>query len=59
MLIMVLHEDLLTTLLVTSISTLLLAAVLALKGQGLKGETVLAAVAAYAAVLVVFVEASS
>lgn len=59
MLIMVLHRDLITTLLVASVSTLLFAGVLALRGQGLKGETVLSAVAAYAAVLVVFVGASS
>lgn len=59
MLIMVLHKDLLTTLLVTSVSTLAFAGLLAIGGQGLKGDTVLAAVAAYAAVLVVFVGASS
>ncbi|KAG8164163.1 hypothetical protein KVR01_006081 [Diaporthe batatas] len=59
MLIMVLHKDLLTTLLVTSVSTLIFAGLLAIGGKGLKGDTVLAAIAAYAAVLVVFVGASS
>ncbi|POS70454.1 hypothetical protein DHEL01_v211147 [Diaporthe helianthi] len=59
MVVMVLHKDLLTTLLVTSFSTLTFAGTLAMTGEGLTGETVLAAVAAYAAVLVVFVGASS
>lgn len=54
MLLMVLHKDLLTTLLTVSVSVILFAAALAAFTQ-LKGETVLASVAAYAAVLVVFV----
>ncbi|KAJ0114948.1 hypothetical protein J7T55_004691 [Diaporthe amygdali] len=59
MLIMVLKNDLLTTLIVTSASTVIFAGVLAIFGRELKGETVLASVAAYAAVLVVFIGAKS
>lgn len=59
MIIMVLKKDLLTTLLTTSSATLLFAGVLAIAPTDIRGETVLAAVAAYAAVLVVFVGASS
>lgn len=59
MLLMVLHKDLLTTLVTTSVATLLFAVALALLGTRLRGETVLASVAAYAAVLVVFVGTSS
>ncbi|KAK1751254.1 hypothetical protein QBC47DRAFT_391504 [Echria macrotheca] len=55
MLIMVLHKDLVTTLVTTTAATMLFAGALALLGTKLKGETVLASVAAYAAVLVVFV----
>src|SRR5205807_6979176 len=53
MLLMVLHKDLLTTLLAVSASTILFAGALAFFSPDLKGETVLGAVAAYAAVLVV------
>jgi hypothetical protein len=54
MLIMVLHKDILTTLLTTSVSVLLFGfAVAAFSTES--PETVLAVVAAYAAVLVVFV----
>lgn len=59
MLIMVLHKGLLTSLLTTSIATLLFAGALSCWGQSTKGETDLAMVAAYAAVLVVFVGSSS
>lgn len=59
MLIMVLQNDLLTTLIVTSASTVIFAGVLAIFGREFKGETVLASVAAYAAVLVVFIGAKS
>ena len=58
MLLMVLHKDLLTTLLTVSVSTILFAAALAFFTR-LPGETVLASVAAYAAVLVVFVGANT
>jgi hypothetical protein len=58
MLLMVLHKDLLTTLLTVGVSTILFAAALSVFTQ-LQGETVLASVAAYAAVLVVFVGTSS
>jgi hypothetical protein len=56
--IMVPHKDLLTTLVVTSVATVMFAGALALFGTKLKGETVLASVAAYAAVLVVFMRTS-
>ena len=59
MLIMVLHKDLLTTLLTASVATVLFAGAMALLASETRGETVLAAVAAYAAVLVVFVGATS
>jgi hypothetical protein len=55
MLVMVLREDLLTQLLTTTVATMLFAGGLAIFGKNLKGETVLASVAAYAAVLVVFI----
>jgi hypothetical protein len=58
MLIMVLRNDLITTLVTTAVATMLFAGALALLGTRLKGETVLASVAAYAAVLVVFVGTS-
>ncbi|KAK4442520.1 hypothetical protein QBC34DRAFT_24554 [Podospora aff. communis PSN243] len=58
MVIMVLQKDLVTTLITTSVATMLFAGGLALLGTRLKGETVLASVAAYAAVLVVFVGTS-
>lgn len=54
MLLMVLHQDLLTTLLTVSVSTILFAGALAFFTR-LQGETMLASVAAYAAFLVVFV----
>lgn len=59
MLIMVLHRDLLTTLLTTSVATVLFAGFLSYWGQSTNGETVLGMVAAYAAVLVVFVGTNS
>jgi hypothetical protein len=59
MLLMVLHKDEATTLSTVSIATMLFALGLAFFGEGLKGQEVLASVAAYAAVLVVFVGTSS
>jgi hypothetical protein len=59
MLVMVLRDDVLTQLLTTTVATMLFAGALAIFGRNLKGETVLASVAAYAAVLVVFIGASS
>ncbi|KAJ5629702.1 hypothetical protein N7528_003359 [Penicillium herquei] len=59
MLLMVLHKTQATTLATTSVATILFALMLALLGKDLRGQDVLAAVAAYAAVLVVFVGASS
>ncbi|KAJ5713255.1 uncharacterized protein N7483_010436 [Penicillium malachiteum] len=59
MLLMVLHKSRATTLATTSVATILFALMLALLGKNLRGQDVLAAVAAYAAVLVVFVGASS
>lgn len=59
MLLMVLHKDEATTLSTASVATMLFALGLAFLGKGLKGQEVLASVAAYAAVLVVFVGASS
>ncbi|KKA22965.1 hypothetical protein T310_3016 [Rasamsonia emersonii CBS 393.64] len=58
MLLMVLHKDLLTTLVTASVSTILFAVALSFFTQ-LQGQTVLASVAAYAAVLVVFVGSNS
>ncbi|CZR65048.1 uncharacterized protein PAC_14948 [Phialocephala subalpina] len=58
MLIMVLHRSLNTSLIVSSISTVLFALALALAARSLRGMDVLAATAAYAAVLVVFVGTS-
>jgi VIT1/CCC1 family predicted Fe2+/Mn2+ transporter len=58
MVIMVLKKDLVTTLVTTTVATMLFAGGLALLGTKLKGEMVLASVAAYAAVLVVFVGTS-
>lgn len=54
MLLMVLHKDQLTSLLTVSVSTILFAVALSFFTQ-LQGQSVLASVAAYAAVLVVFV----
>lgn len=58
MVLMVLRNDLLTTLLTSSVMTVLFAAALAI-WTSLKGAEVLGYVAAYAAVLVVFVGSSS
>lgn len=60
MLIMALSNSLLVSLVVTSVTTILFAVLLALPmiGGALDGKTVLAAVAAYAAILVVFVGTS-
>jgi hypothetical protein len=59
MLLMVLHKGEATTLSTASVATMLFALGLAILGEDLKGQEVLASVAAYAAVLVVFVGASS
>ena len=58
MLIMVLHRSVHGSLIVTSVGTVLFAFSLALAARTLKGMDVLAATAAYAAVLVVFVGSS-
>lgn len=60
MLIMALSNSLVISLVVTSVTTMLFAVLLALPmlGGGSDGQTVLAAVAAYAAILVVFVGTS-
>lgn len=60
MLIMALSNSLLVSLIVTSVTTMLFAVLLALPmiGGALDGQTVLASVAAYAAILVVFVGTS-
>lgn len=58
MLLMVLHNDLATTLSTASCATILFALVLAVFSE-LRDETLLATVAAYAAVLVVFVGSTS
>jgi hypothetical protein len=58
MLLIVLHNDLVTTLLTVSISTILFALAISYSAQ-LKGKTVLASVAAYAAALMVFVRAKA
>jgi hypothetical protein len=59
MLLMVLHKGEVTSLSTASVATMLFALGLAILGKDLKGQEVLASVAAYAAVLVVFVGASS
>ncbi|KAI9371146.1 hypothetical protein BJX61DRAFT_543944 [Aspergillus egyptiacus] len=59
MLLMVLQKDETTALATTTVATMLFAVGLAILGKDLKGQEVLASVAAYAAVLVVFVGASS
>ncbi|PGH05726.1 hypothetical protein AJ79_06743 [Helicocarpus griseus UAMH5409] len=59
MLLMVLHKDEVTALTTASVATMLFALGLAILGKELKGQEVLASVAAYAAVLVVFVGVSS
>lgn len=58
MLLMVLHSDRTTSLATTSVATMLFALALAISGRDLAGKDVLGAVAAYAAVLVVFVGTS-
>ena len=58
MLVMVLHRSLRGNLIVSSVGTVLFAVALALAARSLRGMDVLAATAAYAAVLVVFVGTS-
>jgi hypothetical protein len=58
MLLMVLHRDLNTSVITASVATILFALILAMMGRSLAGKDVLAATAAYAAVLVVFVGTS-
>lgn len=60
MLIMALVNSLLVSLIVTSVATMVFAMLLALPrlGGGMNGQTVLASVAAYAAILVVFIGTS-
>jgi hypothetical protein len=58
MLLMVLHRDLNTSIITASVATVLFAIFLAVTARSLAGKDVLAAVAAYAAVLVVFVGTS-
>jgi hypothetical protein len=59
MLLMVLNYNRNTTLITTSVATVLFTLVLATFARGMAGKDVLAAVAAYAAVLVVFVGTST
>lgn len=59
MLLMVLKYSRNTTLITTSVATVLFTLVLATFARGMEGKDVLAAVAAYAAVLVVFVGTST
>jgi branched-subunit amino acid transport protein len=58
MLLMSLHRDLETSLITCSVATALFTVALAISGKNLKGQEVLGATAAYAAVLVVFVGTS-
>jgi predicted cation transporter len=58
MLLMVLHRDLHTSIITASVATVLFASFLAITARSLEGKNVLAAVAVYAAVLVVFVGTS-
>lgn len=58
MLLMTLRRDLVTSLVTSSVATVLFTLVLALGARNLKGQEVLGAVAAYAAVLVVFIGTS-
>ena len=58
MLLMSLHRTLTTSLITSSVATVLFTLVLALGARNLKGQEVLGAVAAYAAVLVVFIGTS-
>lgn len=57
-LLMSLHRDLRTSLITSSVATAIFVVVLAMLGKNLKGQEVLGATAAYAAVLVVFVGTS-
>lgn len=57
-LVMSLHRDLKTSLITSSVATALFVLILARQGQSLRGQEVLGATAAYAAVLVVFVGTS-
>jgi hypothetical protein len=58
MLLMVLRRDLHTSIITASVATFLFASFLAVTVRSLEGKDILAAVAAYAAVLVVFVGTS-
>lgn len=58
MLLMSLHRTLVASLVTSSVATVLFTLVLALGARNLKGQEVLGAVAAYAAVLVVFIGTS-
>jgi hypothetical protein len=58
MLLMVLNYNRNTTLIITSVATVVFTLMLAVFARGMAGKDVLAAVAAYAAVLVVFVGTS-
>jgi hypothetical protein len=58
MLLMSLHRTLTTSLVTSSVATVLFTIVLALGARNLKGQEILGAVAAYAAVLVVFIGTS-
>jgi hypothetical protein len=58
MLLMSLHRTLTTSLVTSSVATVLFTLVLALGARNLKGQEILGAVAAYAAVLVVFIGTS-
>jgi hypothetical protein len=58
MLLMVLHRDLNTSIITASVATVLFAIFLAVTARSFAGKDILAAVAAYAAVLVVFVSTS-
>jgi len=58
MLLMVLHRDLNTSIITATVATAIFTLVLALTGTNLGGKDILAATAAYAAVLVVFVGTS-
>jgi hypothetical protein len=55
MLLMALHKGLVTALVITTVATILFVCVLSVFGKSLNGQTMVASVAAYAAVLVVFV----
>lgn len=59
MILMVLIPGTRTSLITTSVATFLFALILAVFGVGLKGQDVLGATAAYAAVLVIFIGTST